>query len=294
MYATALPSDPNIQVNASRRLGAADVESAGIRANGAINISTTTRDGDTLRQRVHESGSLRVRFPHEDCPGLGAVVINTGGGMTGGDAFTIAANAAEGSILTVTTSAAEKVYRSDGQAASLNVSLKAAKRSSLAWIPQEAILFDGAKIKRHYDIQAAGDAPLLLCDINCVGRKAMGEAVSNLLLQDQWRINIDGQLRFADYTRIDGNAKDILDRPAVANGAHCFGSIIYAGPDAVEAVDYIRGLLAGNNKVDAGAGMFNGICVSRFVATELSDMRNIVTDIAQHVYGSRMPRSWNT
>ncbi len=290
MYATALRSDKPDGDNDT----AARIEASGIRARGVIGVSSVSRSGKSVRHHVHEEGALRIRFPHEDAPGLSAVIVNTGGGMTGGDRFSISATAGPGSILTLTSSAAEKIYRSIGEMAEVNVSLRAAERSSLAWLPQEAILFDGARIRRTYDIAIDASASLILCDINCIGRTAMGETVSDLKLQDQWRISIGGQLCFADFTRIDGHASNILSRPAVANGAGCFATLIYCGADTPEACEMVRAITCGIASINAGAGLFNGICVARFVAGELSILRETLSQAIQALYGTGMPRSWST
>src|SRR6201993_1260627 len=96
------------------------------RARGAVVLDVHARDGVTRRGKLHESGSLRVRFPSPEAEGLSAVFVNTAGGVAGGDRFDIDITAAEGARLTLTTAAAEKVYRAQGPAAQLNLALKAA------------------------------------------------------------------------------------------------------------------------------------------------------------------------
>ena len=86
------------------------------------------QDGVTRRGQLHESGSLRVRFPSPEADGLSAVFVNTAGGIAGGDRFDIDIAAGEGARLTLTTAAAEKVYRAHGPAAQLDIALKAAGR----------------------------------------------------------------------------------------------------------------------------------------------------------------------
>src|SRR5437762_7767268 len=118
------------------------------RAQGAVGFDVHLQDGVTRRRHLHESGSLRVRFPSPEGDGLSAVFVNTAGGIAGGDRFDIAISAGEGARLTLTTAAAEKVYRAADAAAQLDISLKAADGAHLAWLPQETILFDRAKISR--------------------------------------------------------------------------------------------------------------------------------------------------
>src|SRR5246127_1506389 len=122
------------------------------RARGAVRFGVRLQDGVTRRGDLHESGSLRVRFPSPEDEGLSAVFVNTAGGIAGGDRFDIAIEAHEGARLTLTTAAAEKIYRTAGAAAELNIALKVAPRAHLSWLPHETILFDKARISRRIDI----------------------------------------------------------------------------------------------------------------------------------------------
>src|SRR5919106_1728353 len=116
------------------------------RARGSVSFDLQQVEGITRRRHLHESGSLRVRFPSPEGEGLSAVFVNTAGGVAGGDRFEIDITAGEGARLTLTTAAAEKVYRAPDAAAQLDISLKAQSGAHLAWLPQETILFDRARI----------------------------------------------------------------------------------------------------------------------------------------------------
>src|ERR1700761_2048102 len=144
------------------------------RARGAVAFDVRLIDGVTRRRALHESGSLRVRFPSPEGEGLSAVFVNTAGGVAGGDRFDIEITAHEGARLTLTTAAAEKIYRATAEPAELNVALKVAAGARLAWLPQETILFHRASMSRHIDIDLADGAALLLCEIAVFGRSAMG------------------------------------------------------------------------------------------------------------------------
>src|SRR5580704_13740103 len=130
------------------------------RAQGVVRFDVHQVEGVTRRRHLHESGSLRVRFPSPEAEGLSAMFVNTAGGVAGGDRFDIDIATGEGARLAVTTAAAEKVYRTDGPAARLNISLKAAANSHLAWLPQETILFDRARVLRRFDIDLSESASL--------------------------------------------------------------------------------------------------------------------------------------
>src|SRR6202045_2603954 len=164
------------------------------RAQGAVKFDVHQVEGVTRRRHLHESGSLRVRFPSPEAEGLSAVFVNTAGGIAGGDRFDIDIATGEGSRLAVTTAAAEKVYRAAGPAAEFNIALKVAAGSHLAWLPQETILFDRARVKRRIDIDLAEGASLLLCEIVVFGRAAMGGRMRQSEFVDRWRRRRGGRL----------------------------------------------------------------------------------------------------
>src|SRR3977135_1464618 len=188
------------------------------RARGSVSFDVHQVEGVTRRRHLHESGSLRVRFPSPEAEGLSAVFVNTAGGVAGGDRFGIEIATGEGSRLAVTTAAAEKIYRAQGPAAQLSIVLKAAAGSHLAWLPQETILFDRARVSRRIDIDLAESASLLLCEIVVFGRSAMGERMLHGEFVDRWRLRRGGKLVFAETVRGDGDIGDKLKRPAIAKG----------------------------------------------------------------------------
>src|SRR6059036_3338514 len=101
------------------------------RAQGRVAFDVRLEDGVTRRRRLHESGSLRVRFPSPEGDGLSAVFVNTAGGIAGGDQFDIDITVGEGARLAVTTAAAEKIYRAQGPPARIHIVLKAAEGAHL-------------------------------------------------------------------------------------------------------------------------------------------------------------------
>src|SRR5260221_9983531 len=105
---------------------AASLIFAANRAQGSVTFDVQQVEGVTRRRQLHESGSLRVRFPSPEAEGLSAVFVNTAGGVAGGDRFDIDISTGEGSRLAVTTAAAEKNYRAPGPGAQVNIDLKGA------------------------------------------------------------------------------------------------------------------------------------------------------------------------
>src|SRR4051812_12016275 len=157
------------------------------RARGAVKFDVALADGVTRRRELHESGSLRVRFPSPEGQGLSAVFVNTAGGIAGGDRFEVDIAAGGGARLTVTTAAAKKISPSPAPPAQAHIALSAASAAHLAWLPQETILFDRARVSRQIDIDLAETASLLLCEIVVFGRAAMGETMRSGHFTDRWR-----------------------------------------------------------------------------------------------------------
>src|SRR5439155_14175181 len=107
------------------------------RAVSRIAFSVKTMAGTTRRARVREQGALRVRCPGPATGELEAVIVNTAGGMAGGDRFELHVEVGPGARLVVTTAAAEKVYRTLEPDTNVGVTLTVAAGGKLAWLPQE-------------------------------------------------------------------------------------------------------------------------------------------------------------
>jgi urease accessory protein len=260
------------------------------RAQGAVKFDVKLGDGATRRGVLHESGSLRVRFPSPEAEGLSGVFVNTAGGIAGGDRFDIDITTGEGSRLTLTTAAAEKVYRAAGPAAQLNIALKAEAGSHLAWLPQETILFDRARIFRRIDIDLAENASLLLCEIVVFGRSAMGEKMLHGEFVDRWRMRRAGRLVFAETIRLDGEIGEKLKSPAIANGGVAIGTALIVPGDAavVERIREASESFGG----EVGISCWNGFAMARFCAQDAARLRADMMAVLGRASGAALPRLW--
>jgi urease accessory protein len=247
-------------------------------------------DGVTRRGTLHESGSLRVRFPSPEGDGLSAVLVNTAGGIAGGDRFDIDIAAGAGARLTLTTAAAEKVYRAVDQPAELTIALKVADGAHLSWLPQETILFDRARMSRRIDIDLAETASLLLCEIVVLGRAAMGERMKQGAFVDRWRVRRGGRLIFAETVRLEGDIGAKLTRPAVAKCGVAIGTaLIVPGDEAlVERVREIASSFGGEAAISA----WNGFAMARFCAQDAARLRADMMAVLGRASSVPLPRLW--
>ena len=260
------------------------------RARGSVIFDVHQVEGLTRRRHLHESGSLRVRFPSPEADGLSAVFVNTAGGVAGGDAFGIEIAAGQGTRLAVTTAAAEKIYRAQGPAAQLDISLKAAAGAHISWLPQETILFDRARVSRRIDIDLADSASLLLCEIVVFGRTAMGERMQTGEFTDRWRLSRGGRLVFAENIRLGGDIGEKLGKAAVAKGGVAIGTaLIVPGDEAL--VERIRELTT-SFRGEVGISSWNGFAMARFCAQDAARLRADMMAVLGRASGQALPRLW--
>ncbi|OYU91452.1 MAG: urease accessory protein ureD [Bradyrhizobiaceae bacterium PARB1] len=259
------------------------------RARGAVAFDVHLVEGRTRRRQLHESGSLRVRFPSPEDDGLTAMFVNTAGGAAGGDRFDIDITAGEGTRLTLSTAAAEKIYRSHGPAAEINISLRAEAGAHLSWLPQETILFDQARTERSIDIDLADSASLVLCEIVVFGRTAMGEAMRSGSFIDRWRLRRGGRLVFAENVRLDGDIGTKLAAPAIANGGLAIATALIVPGDET-LLERLRET-AEQAGCEVGVSLWNGFAMARICAQDAAKLR---ADMMALLLQSRamLPRMW--
>ena len=234
---------------------------------------------------------MRVRMPRVAGPALEAVLLNTGGGIACGDRFAVHVEAGVGAQLALTTPAAEKVYRSDGADAEVAVRLEVAAGADLAWMPQETIVFDRARIRRRIDADVAADARLLLFEPVVFGRAARGEEVRDGFFEDRWRIRCGGRLVYADTLRLEGSIAALLDRAAIGGGARALATCLYVAPDAECRLDQARGHLEGSLGM-TGASAWNGLLAVRFLARSGAELRRNAVAFLEGFRGCGLPRVW--
>ena len=257
------------------------------RAVGSVSFAVKQVAGKTRRARVHEAGSLRVRCPGAAAAELEAVLINTAGGVAGGDKFSLDISGGEGTRLVVTTAAAEKVYRTLGPDSVIDVKLDVAAGATLAWLPQETILFDRARMSRSIDVSLARDATLFLAEAVVFGRSGMGETVEEGALIDRWRVRRGGKLIYAETVRLEGAIAARLAQRAVAKGGVAVATVVIVpGDDAVVAA--VRAL---EFEGEVGASAWNGIAAARLCANDAAALRRDLVHVMTAVRGA-LPRIW--
>jgi len=260
------------------------------RACGKLALAVKAANGVTRRAHVREEGPLRVRCPGPPAPELEAVIINTAGGVAGGDRLTLEVSVQEGAHLMVTTAAAEKVYRSMDAAAVIDIRLDVGAGASLAWLPQETILFDEARLARAIDVELADNARLVLVEALVFGRSGMGEIVRTGRLCDRWRIRRRGRIVHAEALRLQGEIAVRLEEGAVANGGRALATVLILPGDETMAAA-VRALMP-RLRCEAAASAWNGKLAARLCAADGAALRDDLRVILSAVGGVSLPRLW--
>ncbi|MEQ9642381.1 MAG: urease accessory protein UreD [Alphaproteobacteria bacterium] len=219
-----------------------------------------------------------------------AVLINTAGGLAGGDRIDIDIDVAEGASVVVTGQAAEKVYRSLGP--DVRVATRLTVAGALDWLPQETILFDRARLDRSLDIDVTGDGRLLALDWLVLGRAARGESFTKGAIRDNWTVRRDGVPVWADRFRLAGDVAAQIAKPSLLDGAVALATLIYVAKDAADRLEELRDLLTGLS-VRAGVSLRNGLLICRFLARDAFALRREVTGVLTAFRGQPVPRVWS-
>lgn len=257
---------------------------------------TFCRHGDHTRlDRLEQGGSARVRLPktHTEVPV--AVLLNTAGGLTGGDRLTYDAAVGDGAHAIVTTQAAERIYRRLSGTARVDNRVSVGAGALLEWLPQETILFDRAGLARSFSADLAPEGRMLAVESLLLGRAAMGESVRQLTFRDRWRIRRDGRLFFAEDSRIEGDATDIMSGPATAAGGRAFATLIDCRPDAEAQLRAARDLALSLEDGDLGIGAsaLPGVLILRFIAMTGQALREGLIRFLESWRAAPLPRTWH-
>ncbi|WP_293796127.1 urease accessory protein UreD [uncultured Bosea sp.] len=260
------------------------------RAHGQASVAFHARDSHTRLDRLFQEGCAKLRFPRplgNDAPQ--AILINTAGGLTGGDRFGTEVKLAAGAEACVTTQACERVYRSTGADAVVANRLQLSAGARLAWLPQETILFDGGRLSRSLDVDLAGDAELVAVEAVLFGRQAMGETLHSGHLHDRWRIRRDGRLIFADDLRVEGDiAARLAPQPAMV-GCRAVATVLFVGATPERFLDQARAIIGQGG----GASAWNGKFLARLVEeTGLALRQRLEPLLALLLGGQPLPKVW--
>lgn len=260
--------------------------------------------GRTRLRRLYQDGSAKIRMPAVHGDPLEAVLINTAGGLTGGDRLGWEIEVGEGASASITTQACEKIYRAASDRAETTVSLDVGAGGRIAWLPQETIVFDQAAFARTLDVTIAGSAEALLLEATLFGRLAMGERTVRGNFHDRWRVWQDGRLIHAEDFRVGPDIAAGLRRPAVAGGSSAVATMLLVSPRAETLLEPARAIIGdpmiGGPAVSHRGGVSfwsvgqSGKLLARLTAGDGYQLRKRLVPLVELLNGQAgLPKLWS-
>jgi urease accessory protein len=261
------------------------------RASGESRVVFVVRDGATRIADLYQRDPCRVLFPDpEPASPPEAVLVTTSGGVTDGDTLKMTIEAGPGTQVVAATQAAEKIYRAAKSAdhCAIDVGLTVGPDAALDWLPQETIVFQGARLKRRTVADIAAGGSLLACEMVVLGRAAAGERFTGGLLLDAWSVRRAGRLVWTDTLRVEGETPT----GAGFGDADALATVIGVWDVAEPHFETARALLENAEAVRAGVTLVNGVMVARLLG-EATDVRRATTRFLGDFRGRRLPRVWH-
>ncbi|HEY4044498.1 MAG TPA: urease accessory protein UreD [Rhodopila sp.] len=264
------------------------------RAVGELRVAVKRFGAETVLDELRQTGCLKARFPRRIVPGwMDIVMLNTGGGVAGGDRLDVTIDVRPDAQATIAAQAAERIYRSrpTDPPSRVRTRLMVAHGGALEWLPQETILFDQSTLDRRLEIDLAADARVLCVETIVFGRAAMGERIGQGVLRDLIRVRRDGNLLLHDAIRIDGDIDAKLRHIAIGAGAAVVATIAYVAPDITARLEPLRQALAGPG--EAAASAWNGMLLARILGRDSACVRHTVIAALTVLREDRpLPRVW--
>jgi urease accessory protein len=269
------------------------------RSTGCARLVLAGSAHGTRIVEVFERCPIRIMFPRvRGAPVEEAVVVNTGGGIAGGDRLESAVTVLADASVTVTSQAAERVYRALNEPARIDTRLKVCDAAKLAWLPQETIVFNGARMRRNTEIEISTGAELLALEWLVLGRAAHGEQVAGGEIIEGWRVKMHDRLIWADRFRIvDDMFPRLRSRPLLGD-FKAIGTLIYFGPDPETQVQLMRDL-APELPCHCVATKVSGLMIARLGARAAAELKAGLREILRQFDPTRaqspfrIPKMWS-
>lgn len=262
------------------------------RAQGHGEVRFENRAGTRLAH-LHQAGCCKIRLPKVHGSAPEAVFLNTAGGMTGGDRVFYEAAVGDTASAVFTTQACERIYRSTGEDAQIENTLRVGDDGHADWLPQETILFEGGRLRRTFNVELGSGSSFIAVESVILGREAMGEAVVSGSFRDRWRVRRNGRLVFADDTRLPPDMSLGLTGSGSLSGARAFATLVRIGDGLDGTVDALRSI--GTNIHFGVSEVASGVLVARMIAPDGKSLRAAMTDALTYLRQDQpMPRVWAT
>jgi urease accessory protein len=269
------------------------------RAEGCGRIVVSSSQNDTRIVDIFQRSPIRIMVPRVDDGALKEVVfVNIAGGIAGGDRLESDVTALANASIAVTSQAAEKVYRALDEPARIATRLRVSENARLAWLPQETIVFNRARLRRETEIDLSSRAEFLALEWLVLGRAAHGEEVIGGHISDAWCVKKDGRLIWADVFRATDEIFPHLRRKALLSNCKALATLVYFGPCLDTRLEFLRDVSPSLECLCAATSV-GGLMIARFAAKMSSALRlalrSVLEQFSQELGPGpfRVPKMWS-
>lgn len=225
----------------------------------ALNLGFVQENGATRLARRSHRGPLVVQRPFlPEGPGVCHVyVLHPPGGLVGGDDLTIDVEVDAGAHALVTTPAASKIYRTTGAVARQVQRLRVAGGATLEWLPQEAIVYDGARAALETRVELEDGARFIGIDAVCFGLPAGRAPFERGSCRQTFELRRAGRPLLIERGHYDAGG-DVMRARWGLGGASVLAFMIAAPAPADAEADTVRALAAAAPDGDLAAATIVG------------------------------------
>jgi urease accessory protein len=257
------------------------------RASGVAQIVVGACEGATRLIDVIQKHPFRVMFPKVVGQTVSeAVLVNASGGIAGGDHLELSLTAEPHASMTVTSQAAEKIYRALSKPAQINTRLTLAEGARIAWLPQETIVFNQGRFVRDTQIHLDPKAELLALEWLVLGRAGFGEELLGGHIHERWRVRIDGRLAWADSFRVTESMFALLGSKALLGGCKALGTLVCFSAHPRSRLEFFRDSAA-SLPCECSATYVGGVVVIRLASQLSSGLRLALRSLIE------VPKMWS-
>lgn len=281
------------------------VPSCGAGWRAELELGFARRGERTVLVRNRHCGPLRVQkplYPEGPSP-CHAIVLHPPAGLVGGDRLAIDVSVGVGAHALLTTPGAGKWYRSGGanageRVACLAQTLRVCGGAVCEWLPQESIVFDGARGELSTEVALEPGAGFVGMEMLCFGRTGSGERFRDGAMALTTRLSVGGRLLWRERGRIEGGSA-LLDSVVGLRGEPVVGTLLAVGAGVDEGLrDACRQLVpaAGEGAVT----LLPGVLVARWLGPACEPGRAWLARLLELIRPAvagvpmRTPRIWNT
>ena len=221
-----------------------------------------------------------------------AVFVNTGGGVAGGDSYRVELALERGRRVEATTTAAEKIYRSDGAPARIETAPYARAGRAISGCRRRRSCSRAPGSNARFESRWPPTPSSSLVETLVFGRLAMGETPhcraaraipgASGAAASSCSPTRPGSIRRARASTARRAARGAGGRHPHRRGARCRGA----------PARFAGGARRPGAEVEAGASAFDGLIVSRLVSASPSRLREAAIAAILALSGRQPPRLW--